>query len=76
MEKKKKKYYPGARRDSYLRNKDYAKQYYAENRDKIRSYQKERLAKIKANPEELEKYREYHRVYYSTYGRKPKKEER
>lgn len=74
MEKKAKKYYPGARRESYLRHKEKVKQYYQDNKEKIREYQKSRLKKIERSPEELEKFREYHRNYYRNVV-KPKKQE-
>lgn len=76
MEKRKQKYNPSTRRESYLRNKEKVKKYYEANKDKIRAYQKERLAKLKMTPEEYEKHRRYHRDYYHNVVKPMKKEGR
>lgn len=74
MERRKQKYYPEARRESYLRNKEKAQQYYQDNKERIRDYQKNRLKKLARTPEELEKYRKYHYNYYHTVTKVKRKE--
>jgi hypothetical protein len=73
MARNKQKYYPGARRESYLRNKDTAKQYYIKNKERIKAYNKAWIEKL--SDEDKEKLRQYQRNYYIT-KTKPKMEDK